>query len=234
MPLPLDTAQIRSAWALLAGLDQLGDFKVVVDAASAICPKGWVGLLSLDDTVTAVVPDAAQVPMARAALAGLTPAEVTTPEVVVPRFDAVAELLGPAALFYPTDPLPGSARERQRVERAGLDELGDLLHDAGTEDANESSLANISAPAFVIRDGVVIVAACGWRAWPGGMAHLGVLTRPAYRRQGLARAVAAHAIEHAAADGLLPQWRARPAASQQLAKSLGLVRLGAQLSLRLV
>jgi GNAT superfamily N-acetyltransferase len=214
-------------------LDQLRDLQVVVDAGSALCPKGWLGLLSLDGTVTAVVPNADQVPMARAALAGLTPAEVTTPAVAVPRFDGVAELLGPAALFYPTAPLPGSARERQPVDRAELDELGDLLHDAGTEDANESSLANISAPAFVIRDGAVIVAACGWRAWPGGIAHLSVLTRPAYRRQGLAQAVAAHAIERAASEGLLPQWRAKPAASQQLAKSLGLVRLGAQLSLRL-
>jgi hypothetical protein len=53
MPLPLETAQIRSAWALLAGLDQLCDLQVVADAGSALCPKGWVGLLSLDGTVTA-------------------------------------------------------------------------------------------------------------------------------------------------------------------------------------
>jgi hypothetical protein len=45
--------------------------------------------------------------------------------------------------------------------------------------------------------------------------------------------VAARAIDEAAAEGLLPQWRARPVASQQLAGSLGLVQLGAQLSLRL-
>jgi GNAT superfamily N-acetyltransferase len=232
MALPLKTGQIRDAWALLAGVDELRDLQVVVDGGSALCPTGWIGLLSLDATVTAVVPHRAQVPMARVALAGLTPAEVTTPEVVVPRFGGVAELLGPAALFYPTTPLPGSTRERQH-ERAELDELGDLLRDAGPEDANESGLGDISAPAFVLRDKGAIVTACGWRAWPGRIAHLCVLTRPAYRRQGLALAVAAQAIGEAAAEGLLPQWRARPAASQQLAQSLGLVRLGAQLNLRL-
>jgi GNAT superfamily N-acetyltransferase len=233
MALPLETARVRSAWALLAGLDQLRDLQVVVDAGSALCPSGWVGLLALDGTVTAVVPDAAQVPMARAALAGLTPAEVTTSEVVVARFGGVAELLGPAALFYATAPLVASTRVRQHVERAEPDELGDLLHDAGTEDANESGLSDISAAAFVVRHNGAIVAACGWRAWPGPIAHLCVLTHPAYRRQGLAQAVAAQAIEEAAAEGLLPQWRARPTESQRLAEHLGLVRLGAQLSMRL-
>ncbi len=149
MALPLETAQVRSAWASLAGLDELRDLQVVVDAGSALCPRGWVGLLSLDGTVTAVVPDAAQVPMARAALAGLTPAQVTTAEVVVPRFGGVAELLGPAALFYATAPLVASTRVRQHVDRAEPDELGDLLHDAGAEDANESGLSDISALAFV-------------------------------------------------------------------------------------
>jgi GNAT superfamily N-acetyltransferase len=214
MALPLEAAQVRSAWASLAGLDELRDLQVVVDAGSALCPRGWVGLLSLDGTVTAVVPDAAQVPMAQAALAGQTPAQVTTAEVVVPRFGGVAELLGPAALFYPTAPLSGSPRERQHVVRAGPDGLGDLLHAAGAEDANESGLGDISALAFVIRDQVAIVAACGWQAWPARIAHLCALTRPAYRRQGLAQAVAAQAIDEAVAEGLLPQWRARPAASQ--------------------
>jgi hypothetical protein len=38
-------------------------------------------------------------------------------------------------------------------------------------------------------------------------------------------------IGRALDEGLLPQWRARPAASQGLARRLGLVELGAQLSL---
>jgi GNAT superfamily N-acetyltransferase len=83
-----------------------------------------------------------------------------------------------------------------------------------------------------MREKGAIVAACAWRAWPSRIGHLRVLARPGYRRQGLAQAVAAPAIEEAAGEGLLPQWRARPAASQQLAQSLGLVRLGAQPSLQ--
>jgi GNAT superfamily N-acetyltransferase len=60
-----------------------------------------------------------------------------------------------------------------------------------------------------------------------------VLIRPAYRWQGLAQAVSSEAIEAARAEGLLPQWRARRVASQQLAQSLGLVRLGTQFTLTL-
>lgn len=173
--MPLETAQVRAAWAGLAGLEQLHDLQVVADADSFLCPRGWVGLLTLDGTVTAVVPGPAQVAMARAALAGLTPPEVTSAEVVVPRFAAVAEVLGPAALFYPTAPLRRWPSEHKLVGRAGLDELRDLLHDAGTEDANESGLGKISAPAFVLREGHAVVAACGWRLWPGRIAHLCVL-----------------------------------------------------------
>ncbi|PWS40209.1 GNAT family N-acetyltransferase, partial [Streptomyces sp. ZEA17I] len=41
------------------------------------------------------------------------------------------------------------------------------------------------------------------------------------------------ATAHALAAGLLPQWRARPAASRRVAAALGYRELGAQLSVRL-
>ncbi|NEB68512.1 GNAT family N-acetyltransferase, partial [Streptomyces fulvissimus] len=52
--------------------------------------------------------------------------------------------------------------------------------------------------------------------------------------RGLARQVASEATAHALAAGLLPQWRARPAASRRVAAALGYRELGAQLSVRLV
>ncbi len=172
------------------------------------------------------------VDVVRAAVVGLTPAEATNPEIVVTRFSAVAEVLGPAALFYPTAPLRVAPGDDQ-CERVGLDELDLLLREAEAEEAGESGLSEITAPAFVAREGPVVVAACGWQAWPGGVAHMCVLTRKTHRGRGLAKKVAGQAICGAMSQGLLPQWRARPSASQHVARSLGLVHLGSQLSLRL-
>lgn len=70
----------------------------------------------------------------------------------------------------------------------------------------------------------------GFREWPGGTAHLCVLTAPRVRGRGLARQVAAAATAYALASGHLPQWRARPAASRRVARALGFRELGSQLS----
>jgi len=76
--------------------------------------------------------------------------------------------LGTSRLVLPNGCVPALARQHHGVETAELNELGELLDDTGTADANESGLANISSPAFVIRDDAAIVAACGWQVWPAG------------------------------------------------------------------
>ncbi|MFB9852823.1 GNAT family N-acetyltransferase [Micromonospora andamanensis] len=60
-----------------------------------------------------------------------------------------------------------------------------------------------------------------------------MLTAPSRRGRGLARTVAAAATADSLAEGLLPQWRARPAASRRVARALGFRELGAQLSVGL-
>lgn len=77
------------------------------------------------------------------------------------------------------------------------------------------------------------MAAAGYRAWPSDTAHLSVLTAPAERGRGLARAVAT-AVAAALQADLLPQWRSRPEASRRVARALGFRELGAQLSIRLM
>ncbi|MFB8062391.1 GNAT family N-acetyltransferase [Kitasatospora purpeofusca] len=59
-------------------------------------------------------------------------------------------------------------------------------------------------------------------------AQLGVLTAPAWRGRGLARATGSAAVRHAPAQGLLPQWRARRPASRKVAVALGFSELGSQ------
>ena len=71
------------------------------------------------------------------------------------------------------------------------------------------------------------------RNWPGETAHLSVLTAPAARGRGLARAAASAAVAHAIESQKLPQWRARPEASRRVARALGFRQLGSQVSIRL-
>src|ERR1700722_15842879 len=51
-----DESRIKSAWAALAGVERLRRFQFVVRTESWLCPRGWVGLLSLFDTLTVVAP----------------------------------------------------------------------------------------------------------------------------------------------------------------------------------
>lgn len=145
----------------------------------------------------------------------------------------VGGVLGPAALAYldaeaftPVD---------DRVERlpAGHPAIGALLEAAGSEDADESGIAGITSPAFVLRDGDSVVAAAGYTVWPGAVAHLCVLTDPGHRTRSLARKVASAASAHALENDLLPQWRARVEPSRRVAAALGYREFGLQLSVRL-
>lgn len=60
-----------------------------------------------------------------------------------------------------------------------------------------------------------------------------MLTDPAFRGLGLAKLAGSSATADALARGLLPQWRARVAASIRVAASLGFAGCGSQLSFRL-
>jgi len=221
----------KQAWASLAGVAGIDGTQVMVDATSPLCPRGWIGILSLGDGVLAAVPRDDLREMLVEALDGLAAAEATDPAVVLERLPPVAEVMGPAVLFYADESrgleLPADVRE---VERAELDALfGSVPQD----DLDESGLTEISSPVFGARtaDGD-LAAACAYRHWPNGVAHLCVLTSGAHRRQGHGRAVATAAIRRAHEERLLPQWRARPPASRALARSLGLTEVGAQLNLR--
>jgi ribosomal protein S18 acetylase RimI-like enzyme len=221
----------KRAWAVLAGLDNLSAFQVVVRPNSGLCPPGWIGLLGLADTITACVPTTELVGPVEAALADLSTAKATTPEVVLPRLPPVSNVMGPAALFYPSAPMPEVADGS--VEEVTSDELTPLMESVSPAERDESGVADITSPAFVVRTPHgQVVAACGYRQWPSEVAHMCVLTHPDYRRNGHGVAVAAAAIVRATSEGLLPQWRARPLASRALAEKLNLLHLGTQLSLQ--
>jgi hypothetical protein len=220
----------RRAWARLAGLAEIDGLQVVVDASSPLGRRGWIGILALDGTVTACVPRPALVRPVAAALGGLTSREATDPDVVGARLPPTRAVLGPAALFYP--PAGFAAADVPGVEQVPTGDARELFRVVAADELDESGLLEVTGPLFASRAaGGGLAAVCGYRRWPNQVAHLSVLAHPGHRREGHARRAAAAAIRRAVDEGLLPQWRARPAASQGLARRLGLVELGAQLSL---
>jgi hypothetical protein len=184
----------------------------------------------LEETVTVAVPHDGLVGAVRSALVDCPPASTTSKD-VVSRLPGVVEVLGPATLFFAVD-APAPVHQR-RVVQASLGELEGLLAAAPSDEVAESGLLDVTSSVSIIRDDDgSVIAACGYRHWPYGIAHLCVLTQPERRGEGAARAVAATAISLALDENLLPQWRARPEASKAVARALGLAELGEQLSLR--
>ncbi|WBB51340.1 GNAT family N-acetyltransferase [Verrucosispora sp. WMMA2044] len=228
-------ARARQVWTGLAGSPISFPARQVAVAASAnssMCPPGWVGVVALGDAAICTVPTDDLVGLVTRACRTLPVDALTDPDrlsAVLP----VAEVLGPAALAYRDDhsyrPHRLQATEQLPVHHP---DLVDFLASVPAEDAAECGLVEITSAAYVLRAGTAIVAAAGYRHWPGRVAHLSVLTAPCRRGRGFARTVAAAATADGLAKGLLPQWRARPAASRRVARALGFRELGAQLSVR--
>jgi len=230
-------ARARQIWVELAGVPvafrAAGGIEVAVSAGSLLCPPGWVGIVALGGAAIVTVPEVGLVEVVRAAFDGLAVASVTDPDrlrVAAP----VVDVLGPASLAYldGRDHRPARPAEVEEISGDHAD-LAALLASVTADEADECGLAGISSAAFVVRSGTRVVAAAGYRRWPGEVAHLCVLTAPQWRGRGLARVVASAAVADSLADGLLPQWRARPEPSRRVAHALGFRELGGQLSIRI-
>jgi GNAT superfamily N-acetyltransferase len=222
----------RLLWCTLAGAPVTfpeSGVTVVVSPASRLCPPGWCGVVALGPSAIATVPTPALKPLVEAALRHLPADDMTDAHQVRAALPA-RTFLGPAALAY-LEPAsftpPAVITSAVPADDPGLDEL---IASVPPEDAGEAGLEEITSPAFVLSRGGRVVAAAGYRRWPTGVAHLSVLTAPSHRGQGLAHAVAGHAVRSALSEGLLPQWRARPLASRKVARALGFHEWGAQLS----
>ncbi|MFE9580346.1 GNAT family N-acetyltransferase [Nocardia sp. NPDC006044] len=230
--------EVRALWEGLAAVpvsftSKIG-VSVVVSPEALICPPGWVGIIVLCGQAIVTAPSSAVAVAIRVAVAQLSVADLVAPDVlggVLP----LEEVLGPAVLAYVDEdgfrPAPSSLSV-ESLPAEHLD-LRKLEARSGDQDAAESGLDEISSPAFAVRDGADLIAAAGYRTWPGRTAHLSVLTAPDRRGHGLARTAASAAVAHALDAGLLPQWRARPPQSRKVAAALGFRELGTQLSIKL-
>ncbi|MEU9462909.1 MULTISPECIES: GNAT family N-acetyltransferase [unclassified Streptomyces] len=209
-----------------------GGVNVVVSPRSGLCPVGWVGVVVLGGSAIATAPSESAAAIVRDAW-GQLPVSAVVDGDLVRQIPSVGQMLGPATLSYVSPagfrPVSSDTMVMEQLPSAHPD-VRLLEHAAGLEDAGEAALDEITSPAFVLRDHGRVVAAAGYRAWPRRTAHLSVLTAPEARGRGLARVTGSAAVAHALSTGLLPQWRARPAASRRVAAALGFEELGSQLS----
>jgi GNAT superfamily N-acetyltransferase len=182
--------------------------------------------------ITAISPTPALVEPLTRALTDLAPMDALSPDRIIPRLPTIVEILGPALLSYPGEHLAGAPVDTE-VEVVPPAKISGLLAGVTEDELGESGLAEVTSSISIVRgDQGDPIAGCGYRYWPGTIAHLSVLTRAEHRGKGLARAVAIDATTRALTEGLLPQWRARTPASQSVAHAIGFEQLGAQLSLR--
>ncbi|MFB7669333.1 GNAT family N-acetyltransferase [Kitasatospora sp. NPDC056138] len=212
-----------------------GGVNVVVAPNSALSPPGWLGVVVLGGSALVTAPSEQAAAAVHRAVAGLSAeavgstAAVTALREVLP----VGRVLGPAALAYTSreEFRPVSAEGLTLEELpAGHHGLRALEQVSGEPDMREAGLFTITSPGFAVREGDTVVAAAGYRSWPGRTAHLSVLTAPGRRGRGLAKVTGSAAVAHALVAGLLPQWRAQVPASRRAAGALGFRELGTQLS----
>ena len=96
--------RVRRAWAALAGVPassfSCGAARVLVSPGSQICPSGWVGVVDLGGAVVVTVPSERAAERVRVALAS-RPNETIDLASRLSQKITVADVLGPAALYYP-------------------------------------------------------------------------------------------------------------------------------------
>lgn len=80
-----------------------------------------------------------------------------------------------------------------------------------------------------------LAALAGYEVWGGTIAHISVITHPAFRGRGFGRSVVAHVAQVALAAGLIPQYRTLQSnrASMRIAESLGFFLYATSVAVRL-
>jgi GNAT superfamily N-acetyltransferase len=206
--------------------------QVVCSDEARLTRPGWCGVVVIGDSAVVVAPQMPPPELARLVESTSVPVTLTDPRYVEDIIGPFKDSLGPADLQYGTVqaasstdvrgplPLPDPLVERVLASAPPADRS-----EAGFEDDRMEAI-------FVALDGEQPLAASGYRQWPGGVAHMGVVTIPAARRRGLGRKASLAAAGHATDHGLLVQWRSLWSndVSRQLGQSLGLSLCGRQFS----
>ena len=230
---PTTLERIRTMWARLAGAHAFPEEgkRIITNPASQICPSGWSGVVAIGDGIIATVPDDSRRERLTSMLHDLAANDDWSSA-----YSHALEVRGPARLAYlDRRVLRFHERNAPACEFVSVDDedVAAFLTRVPSADRDEAGIEACSAALACVRDDGGIVAAAGYRVWLGIVAHMSVLVAPHHRAIGLATTVARAATRRAVDHDLTPQWRAGPAASQAVARKIGYLDLGQQLSIRL-
>jgi GNAT superfamily N-acetyltransferase len=196
--------------------------------------RGYSGALALfrGGTATVSIPSH-RAGKLRSLLAGLE--NGCTPEQFVVALAPVASLaLGPAYIGYATDIRGDDALARCLSEEDSA--AVETLRQACSEEEWDHGGSLLDLPCSgVFHDGQ-LAGLAGYETWGGTIAHLCIVTHPAFRGRGIGRNAVAHLARRALADGLLPQYRTLDsnAPSIRIAEALGFQRYATSMAVRLV
>lgn len=144
-----------------------------------------------------------------------------------------ARVIGPAFIGYaaavPEPPVPVRALAG---EEAPLIEALENACDPTEWEHGGSGARDVCSA--VMADGE-IAALAGYEIWGGRIAHISIVTHPAFRGRGYGRSAVSHLARRALADGLVPQYRTLEAnlPSIRIAESLGFRSYATSLAVRL-
>jgi GNAT superfamily N-acetyltransferase len=164
----------------------------------------------------------------------LLPTQSTTPA----RFTEAFRLdkftvIGPAyigyaeAIRWPSHPARLLTRRDASAAAALRAACNDVEWDHGGSCVEEHPASGVFA-------GDQLIALAGYEVWGGILAHISVITHPAFRRHGFGRNAVAHLAAAALAAGLVPQYRTLESnqASLRIAETLGFHRYATSVAVR--
>ncbi len=196
----------NSYWAAHLGCetDELfaKPFHVLTHGGELMGYNGVFALFRGDAVMVSLPPDSAD--SLRARLADLH--QGCTPASLKAALSSIAtKIIGPAFIGYAETMLP----PLHQVRAIGPEDVAAVQALEQSCDATEwehggSSFEVACSGVFA---GDQLVALAGYEVWGGGIAHISIITHPAFRGQGLGRSAVAHLALRALDTGLLPQYR---------------------------
>jgi len=165
----------------------------------------------------------------------LMPAQLVTPAMFAEAFGAAGYVvIGPAYVGYaedirsPTHPV----RSLTLHDESAVSALRAACTETEWEHGGSLGGEQPSCGVFV---GDQVVALAGYEVWADIIAHISVITHPAFRARGFGRSAVAHVAERALSANLIPQYRTLESnfASIRIADSLGFCRYATSVAVRL-
>jgi GNAT superfamily N-acetyltransferase len=151
--------------------------------------------------------------------------------------DRVERMIGPAVISYAdtTDFILHDEQGARPLIPSDDDALRALSEEVGEDAWENSNIAFDRVPVFGIYDQHKLVAAASYERWGERILHVGILTHPEHRGQGLGLGVAAATVTHALEAGGIAQYQTLEAnePSMRIADKLGFKRYCRTLVFRL-